>query len=100
MPAVIPDFPFLMSWLILGLNVVAVVLFLWESVRLPFHRGRALLGSLGMIGVLVGTGVTLLLGRNPHTSESLGLWRLPLLSSVLLAGLSQFTFASRGKSDE
>jgi hypothetical protein len=100
MPAVIPDFPFLMRWLVLGMNVVAVLFFLWEATRFPSHRRCALLGCLAMIGVLIATGTALLLGYDPYTSESLGLWMLPLLSSLLLAGLSHFTFAWRRNGDE
>jgi hypothetical protein len=84
----IPDFPGLMIWLILGANSVAVILSGWYAFRLPsrLQRVRALVGCIGMACVSIATGLSLLvftLHDSPaewNISQFLFLLLFPLLT--------------------
>ena len=94
----VPDFTLVMTWLILALNGMAVALLIGSAYHLLDGRRRALLGCLAMGGILIALGVMLWVEtRGSRADGSVSQRFLPLLSSILIAGLYWLTFPGREK---
>jgi hypothetical protein len=83
----LPDFPFLITMLILGMLSMVVALLIWSSFSLPHGRRRALLGCLAMGAFLV------ISARSVYANGSVSHWFFfPLLPSVPIVGVYPLTF--------